>query len=252
MIMLETGDQLDSAAKLLWAVWDAATDAERSEVISASMLRTLAHAGNYVAGAYLDGELVGCTVGLFGRRGKGADYLHSHITGVHQPERNRGTGFALKRHQRLWALECGYDTVTWTFDPLVSRNGYFNFCKLGATVSEYVKDFYGQINDGANNGDHTDRLIVNWSLRSERVEQAMRDEPGWPKHARVVPGAEVVAVPKDIRALRDADPRRASAARLETRERFLRLLDAGYQIVGMSRGHDYVLLPAGMTPEYES
>ncbi|MFC7527706.1 GNAT family N-acetyltransferase [Actinoplanes sp. GCM10030250] len=252
VIMLRTGDQLEAAARLLWTVWEAGSDAERGEVISTSMLRTLAHSGNYVAGAYVDDQLIGCTVGVFGACDGKVDRLHSHITGVYQPGRNRGTGFVLKRHQRQWALDNGLDIVTWTFDPLVSRNGYFNLCKLGARVTEYRPDFYGRMDDGANTNDRTDRLLVEWPLRSEWVEEAMTGDPGLRRHAAVVPGAQVIAVPEDIRMLREAEPEQAKRMRFEVRDRFLSLFADGYQVVGMSKDREYVLLPSSMSAAYES
>ena len=63
--------------------------------------------------------------------------------------RGRGhqVGHALKMHQRRWALERGLSTITWTFDPLVARNAYFNLAKLGATPVHYYEDFYGELGD---------------------------------------------------------------------------------------------------------
>lgn len=249
---LRTGEQLEAAARLLWAVWEARTAAERTQVISTSMLRTLAHTGNYVAGAFLGEQMIGCTVGFLETGSGQVNSLHSHITGVHQPERNRGTGFALKRHQRQWALENGLDLVTWTFDPLVSRNAYFNLCKLGGTVTDYRPDFYGQMDDGANTGDRTDRLLVEWTLRAEWVERAMdNDDPGLRRHASVEPGAELIAVPEDIGLLRQTDPLQALNERFAVRDRFLSLFAEGYRVVGMTRTREYVLLPHDRIASYE-
>ncbi|MFI6229668.1 GNAT family N-acetyltransferase [Micromonospora echinospora] len=253
IVPLHTGDQIEAAAALLWTVWGARTDAERSELITVSLLRTLSHSGNYVVGAYRDGRLIGCTVGMFGARTGRPDHLHSYITGVHQPDRNRGTGLALKRHQRRWALEHGVDTITWTYDPLVCRNGYFNLCKLGAAITDYRPDFYGRLDDGVNTNERTDRLLVEWDLRAEWVEQAMTGEPGvMRRHARgTVPGAELIAVPDDIETLRKNDHERAQRERYAVRDRFLALFADDYRVVGMTRNHEYVLLPAATTPSYE-
>lgn len=252
LVPLHTEQHLEAAAKLLWAVWGAKTGAERSEVISASLLRTLCHSGNYVVGAYREGQLIGCTVGMFGARTGRPDHLHSYITGVYQPQSNRGIGFALKRHQREWALERDIDTISWTFDPLICRNGYFNLCKLGATVVSYEPDFYGRIEDGVNNNEHTDRLIAEWSLRSDWVQQAMTHESEtMRRHAVVVPGAELITIPGDIAALRKTDNDRAQRERHAVRQRFQTLISDGYRVAGMSKDREYVLLPAGATPSYE-
>ena len=115
----------------------------------AALLRALSHAGNFVAGAFAEGELVGVSIAFFGREGDDL-HVHSHITGVDPRLQNRSLGFALKQFQRSWALEHGASSVRWTADPLVRRNLYFNLCKLGATVVDYHPDFYGPLLDGVN------------------------------------------------------------------------------------------------------
>ena len=44
--------------------------------------------------------------------------------------------------------------MMWTFDPLESRNGYFNFHKLMTTSSTYRADYYGPMRDALNKGFH--------------------------------------------------------------------------------------------------
>ena len=62
----------------------------------------------------------------------------------------RSVGFALKLHQRAWALLRGVSEIAWTFDPLVSRNAYFNLVKLAARAGEYLPNFYGAMHDAIN------------------------------------------------------------------------------------------------------
>lgn len=241
---LRTCEQTEAAAELLWTVWGARSTAARSEVISASSLRALAHTGNYVAGAYRDGRLVGCTAGFFGADAGRPDYLHSHISGVARSEQNKGVGFALRRHQRDWALKRGIGTIRWTFDPLVRRNAYFNLCKLGAMVTGYEPSFYGRLDDGINTGESTDRLLVEWALDSEQIELAMAGDPVWTgERCRDADGARLIAVPRDVVLLRKTEPQRAHRLRDSVREQFLGLLGDGYQVVGMARDGNYVLLP---------
>ena len=98
--------------------------------------------------------------------------LHSHITGVEPGLNGRHVGFALKLHQRAWALLRGVSEIAWTFDPLVSRNAYFNVVKLGARPAEYLPNFYGTMLDSINGNDDSDRLLVRWRLRSPEVVAA--------------------------------------------------------------------------------
>src|SRR3954471_4883540 len=100
------------------------------------LLRVVSHIGSYVAAAYRGDTMVGATMGFFGPPDTRS--LHSHITGVRPDGQVRGVGFALKTHQRAWALDNGVRTIGWTFDPLVSRNAYFNLAKLGARCHVYL------------------------------------------------------------------------------------------------------------------
>ena len=54
--------------------------------------------------------------------------------------------------------------MTWTFDPLVARNAYFNIEKLGARPTHYMIDYYGQMSDGINAGQASDRVLLTWDL----------------------------------------------------------------------------------------
>jgi predicted GNAT superfamily acetyltransferase len=224
-------------AALLDRVWHAA-------VIDASTLHALSHVGNYIAGAY-DGQLVGAAVGFFAADG----HLHSHVTGVAPEYQGRGIGFALKQHQRDWALARNRTAISWTFDPLVARNAYFNLHKLGATVTAYLPDFYGPMDDAINAGDATDRLFVMWHLH-EPVPSAPngagaavlvgRDGnvpiPGTLRGSRVS-----VATPHDIERLRVDDPALAVRWRMEVRDALAGAMEAGYRITGITRDGQYLV-----------
>ena len=62
--------------------------------------------------------------------------LPRHRRGPARP--GRACWFALKQHQRAWALSQGIREVTWTFDPLVRGNARFNLVKLGAVAVSYL------------------------------------------------------------------------------------------------------------------
>ena len=222
----------------------------RAQVIDASTLHALSHVGNYVAGAYDDpggelGELLGAAVGFFAADG----HLHSHITGVAPGYEGRGIGYALKQHQGEWALAKNRAAISWTFDPLIARNAYFNLHKIGAVVVEYLVDFYGPMSDGINAGDATDRLFVKWHL-DEPVAPAPSEEGvtvlvGSDENAPV-PGAcrgprVLVATPRDIEQMRVSDPDLAIRWRMAVRDAMTTALDAGYRITGISRSGSYLL-----------
>src|SRR3954452_18285336 len=130
-----------------------------------------AHSGNYVALALAADRPVAAAIGFRGDDGDGP-HLHSHIAGVLPQWQGSGGGHLIKEHQRSWALARGLDRVTWTFDPLVSRNAYFNVVKLGAQLTRYYVDLYGRMIDGINDGDETDRCLVTWRLDSAQARSA--------------------------------------------------------------------------------
>jgi predicted GNAT superfamily acetyltransferase len=63
----------------------------------------------------------------------------------------------------------GIHEMTWTFDPLQSRNAHFNFSKLGVVSDTYKVDFYGPETSSMLHRNGTDRLWVRWILNSRRV-----------------------------------------------------------------------------------
>jgi predicted GNAT superfamily acetyltransferase len=130
--------------------------------------------GGQVIGAF-DGDLmVGFTMSLVGYRNNTV-YLHSHMTGVLSPHRDRGVGRKLKLFQREEALTRGIRLVEWTFDPLETRNAHFNFNRLGAIARQLIPNFYGITTSPLHRGLPTDRLLVEWHLDSKRVIAAIND-----------------------------------------------------------------------------
>ncbi|WP_169984370.1 GNAT family N-acetyltransferase [Microbispora sp. H10836] len=221
--------------------------------VTAEMMRALSHAGNYVAGAYRHDRLVGASVGFVAAPPRRA--LHSHITGTLA---GQGAGFALKLHQREWALDRGLETITWTYDPLVRRNAHFNLAKLGARPEEYLPAFYGTMGDAINAGDESDRVLAVWRLTSPRVLAAVRREPspmgippdavtgldddgGRPVRGRTDAETVLVAVPGDIETLRVTDPAAARAWRLALREVLGDLLRDGARVTGFHDKSCYVV-----------
>jgi predicted GNAT superfamily acetyltransferase len=210
-------------------------------------MTALAHSGSYVSGAFVDDELVGATVGLLG-----TDHLHSHVAGVEPAQRRTGAGYAMKEHQRVWARDRGLPEVRWTYDPLVGRNAAFNLHKLGASVTEYLPDFYGPLSDGINNGDATDRLYVRWPVTAGPPPPASSTAAGVALVERS--GAAPVlspqpstgeplrcAVPEDIEALRRTEPDVAAQWRQAVRAALVGAFAAGYVITGISRDGFYTL-----------
>ncbi|MCA0347237.1 MAG: GNAT family N-acetyltransferase [Actinobacteria bacterium] len=208
---------------------------KENSVLPKEFLRVLGKTGNYIAGAFVDGELIGASLGLHSSPERRT--LHSHISGVTSNLVGKSVGYALKLHQRAWALSRGIDTIEWTYDPLISRNANFNIRKLGATPVEYLENFYGPMTDSINAGDSSDRLLVRWHLRDPAVLALLAHDSRVP----VPSGSSTVTIPDDIEAMRTSDPEQAKQWRLSVREQLTNLLSAGGQIIGFERGTGYIL-----------
>lgn len=215
-----------------------------------------AHSGNYVALAHHDGRPVGAAIGFRGADESGV-LLHSHIAGVVPPLQGAHVGYALKQHQREWALSQGINRMTWTFDPLVARNAYFNVTKLGARVAAYYVDFYGALDDGINGGDETDRCLIEWDLRAPRTNLpvAPYDAPvalapgndGAPRIHATAATSRLLRLPPDIVELRQRQPALARRWRLALREALQAAFRDGLEIVAVSRDSSYLLARPGET-----
>lgn len=250
-----------AAAEVLHRIWPN----ETGMPMPPELLRTFSHTSNYVAGVFLDGRLVGVAAGF---HTGGQPALHSHIAGVLPAAQGRSAGLALKLHQRAWALHRGIGRISWTFDPLIRRNAHFNLNKLGASVLEYLPDFYGSMTDAVNAGEESDRLLVDWDLTASSSARWAAEAPsavpvlaigadGGPvvvqeSHFPVRSGQQsgfpvpteprlLVAVPEDVEALRVARPDLSGSWRLALRDVLQSALAAGYRIAGVARSGHYVL-----------
>ncbi|ONI82978.1 GNAT family N-acetyltransferase [Actinosynnema sp. ALI-1.44] len=214
--------------------------------VTTELLRAMAKAGNYVAGAFDGTKMVGACVGFLGMTEKVV--LHSHVAGVSGAVARRGVGFALKLHQRSWALHRGLTEIHWTFDPLVSRNAYFNIAKLGAAPAQYLPNFYGGMRDGINGSDESDRLLACWDLHSpittadhpaDAVIALDRSDDDSPVMGTMDGTHLLVAVPRDIEALRMSDPATAGRWRFAVRDVLGTLLAEGARVTGFDRSGRY-------------
>jgi predicted GNAT superfamily acetyltransferase len=231
--------------------------------VSAEFLRAFAHAGNYVVGAFADDQLVGGCVGFFSA--PATRTMHSHIACVSPRLIGKHVGFALKVHQRAWALSRSITTINWTFDPLVCRNAYFNVAKLAAAPAEYLPNFYGAMNDVINGGDDSDRLLVNWPLTADPVARACRGVGSSADAARLraagaavaldidgdgrptIAGADrrvptvLLRVPLDIETVRRHDESAAHRWRRAVRQVLGGLIADGGQVTGFDRSGWYIV-----------
>jgi predicted GNAT superfamily acetyltransferase len=263
--ILETPEEMAAVENLMGEVWPG----DERDIVPSHLLLAVAHNGGLVAGAFADDRLTGFVFGFPGLVGtaEGLQVKHcSHELGVHPDYRDRGLGFELKRFQRQIVRGQGIRRVTWTYDPLLSRNARLNIAKLGAVCNTYLRDAYGALRDHLNTGLPTDRFHVDWWLDSPRVAARMAESPcalpglrdhlrdsawllnppspagiaeppceitadRWGMDLESAPTTLLVEIPTDFLSLKASNPGLALAWRLGTRACFERLFDRGFVVI---------------------
>jgi chorismate synthase len=228
------------------------------EIVPLHLLIAVQKQGGLLLGAFEGDKLVGFVFGFVGMTPDGNLKHCSHMMGVLPEYQCRGVGYQLKLAQRDFVLSQRIDLVTWTYDPLESRNAYLNIHKLGAISRAYIRDLYGPMADGLNAGLPSDRLQVEWWIRRERVRKRLTGQDAQPSLAACMQVNPVtwlpiglpaplspvlnastpclaVEVPATYQAVKAADPELALQWRLTIRQLLETYFAAGYCAVGYVR-----------------
>lgn len=175
--LLETPEEMTLVEELQRAVWPGS----ETDVVPLHMLIAVVHNGGVILGAFDDEQkIIGFVFGFPGLESipDGPRAKHcSHMMGVHPDHRDSGVGFELKRAQWQMVRHQGLDHITWTYDPLLSRNAYLNIAKLGAVCITYRRSEYGDMRDGLNVGLPSDRFQVDWWINTPRVNRRLSKRP---------------------------------------------------------------------------
>ena len=199
------------------------------DVVPMTHLVAAREAGGVLIGAFDGDALLGFVYG-FPSFERGQLAHHSHMLAVRPGYRNLDLGRRLKLAQREHVIGQGIDLVSWTFDPLQSRNAHFNFTKLGVIADRYLPNFYGEDAASFLHQTGTDRLWVSWFVSSERVERLIS---GATEEISLDDEQVTIDIPSDI----DSLPREtALRLREETRTAFTEALKAGYVVQSFVRG----------------
>jgi predicted GNAT superfamily acetyltransferase len=273
--------QLKAVEKEVWGMTD-------EDTLPLTLAIACKAAGNIFVGAFdkdkdKKEKLVGFAFGFLGRE-HGQTTVHSHMLAVLDAYRHLDLGSRLKQAQRDRAIAMGVQEMTWTYDPLQSRNAHFNFSKLGVVSDTYKVDFYGPETSSMLHRNGTDRLWVRWLLNSRRVRDrlagqladkdvraetldALRllaplvhfDPSGKPGRANLAEslGRQRVSIeiPGDILEVERSDMRVAREWRDATRWAFRESLAAGFFVAEFCRsirgqqGPGAYLLQRGMVSE---
>jgi predicted GNAT superfamily acetyltransferase len=245
-------EQVQAVEREAWGLADL-------DVSPMTILVATKEAGSIWVGAFDGRKLVGFAFGFLGME-HGRLILHSHMLAVLQAYRDLDLGYKLKLAQRERALAVRIQEMTWTFDPLQSRNAHLNFGKLGVVSDLYKIDFYGPETSSALNRNSTDRLWVRWPIASRRVRDRLQRKDYRPEvldaFSRLLPLVQfngdgrplrtdlsaalarqriAIEIPSDIGAVEQKDPELAREWRQTTRWAFTEALQAGFFVAEFCR-----------------
>jgi chorismate synthase len=230
---LEEMHEVEQLQREIWGVEDL-------EIYPALALKPQKEVGATLIGAFAEGRMVGFVFGFPGIL-DGEMIIHSDMLGISPEYRSNNLGYLLKCAQRDAAIALGVKRITWTFDPLQSRNAHFNFSKLGVIADRYYIDYYG-VTSSFLHRFGTDRLWVTWLIENETVKPQPTDIEALPHLVRVgenvepilnqepITGPEVVIeIPREL-------PEHHKLWRMATRDAFSRSLAQNFIVEGFYNG----------------
>jgi predicted GNAT superfamily acetyltransferase len=270
---IEDLEQAETVEREVWGLVD-------RDVMPLALMIATKEAGSVWVGAFDGPKLAGFAFGFLGMEA-GHVTLHSHMLAVREPYRDLDLGYKLKLAQRDHTLAMRVSEMTWTFDPLQSRNAHLNFDKLGVVSDIYKIDFYGPETSSVLHQNGTDRLWVRWPLASRRVRDRLQGKEYRPEvldaFSRLQPLVQfngdgkplrndlatalarqriAIQIPSDIGAVEQKDPGLAREWREATKWAFTEALRAGFFVAEFARtvrgkqGPGNYLLEKGIVAEY--
>jgi predicted GNAT superfamily acetyltransferase len=176
---IELAEDMVDIEEVQRRVWEGS----ETEVTPAHLLVAIVKNGGLVIGAFINEAGADRCIGfVFGFPGfyftpDGPRPMHcSDMLAVLPEYRDQGLGYRLKRAQWQMVRHQGLDRITWTYDPLMSRNAHLNINKLGAVCNTYLRNFYGEMRDSINLGLASDRFQVDWWVNTNRVKERLNRE----------------------------------------------------------------------------
>jgi predicted GNAT superfamily acetyltransferase len=249
--------QVEEVEKEVWGLSD-------RDTMPLTLAIATREAGSIWVGAFDGVRLVGFAFGFPGIE-RGHLIVHSHMLAVRESYRNSRLGYKLKLAQRDRVLALRIDQarihqMTWTFDPLQSKNAHLNFARLGVISESYKADFYGPETSSLLHRNGTDRLWVTWPLASRRVQERLQGKGhraeivdalstltplvqfnGDGKPVRTDLAAALnrqriaIEIPSDISHVERKNPALAKEWRHQTRWAFTEALQAGFLVAEFCR-----------------
>ncbi len=259
--------QIEDVQRVTWGMGEI-------EVLPGRFLHALQKNGACLLAAFDGDRVVGFVFGLLGtvedlegridQIAAARLQMYSAIMGVLPEYQGQGIGYRLKVAQREFALRIGVRLITWTYDPLESRNAFFNIGKLGVVCHRYFRNFHGELG-GINRGLPTDRFYIDWWVTSNRVKGRLSSnraplsysafsgggaelinlasrQGAWPVPPDTFSQSDsrllLVEIPANIQFIKEGNQDLAVAWREHTRNLFEYYFDRNYLVTDFVRNRD--------------
>jgi predicted GNAT superfamily acetyltransferase len=157
--------EIENLQKSIWGF-------SETQIVPSSLLIDIQRHGGLVLGATdrTTGKVVAFLIGYLGWRNGQVKHC-SDMMGVLPDFRSKQIGCQLRLRQRNYVLSQGIRLVTWIFDPLEGINACLSVRKLAAISRTYYRDLFGDNFGSFNAGLPTDRLQVEWWIKSPRIQR---------------------------------------------------------------------------------
>lgn len=220
-------------------------------LIPPTMFKAFVKNGGCVIGAIvkLDGfneKVIGYAIGFLSMNSEGVLFHHSQQVAVLPEYQQLGIAYKLKQAQKEYVQShFNLNIMTWTVDPLLSKNAFLNYHKLGAIGRIYWENYYGSRSDDLNSGLETDRIEVEWFFAEPEqllISQVRKDIPsdfecfdysesGTYNQVNTTAPYLGVCIPRDLVELKEKNLDLAVRLRLNFRKVAHSLIDKGYTII---------------------
>ena len=223
-------------------------------LIPPTILKSFSKNGGCIIGALAKQEddsekVVGYAIGFLSITPNRVLYHHSQQIAVLPEYQQLGIASKLKIAQKEYIkVNYGNSIMSWTVDPLLSKNAFLNYNKLGAIGRLYHVNYYGSRDDTLNAGLETDRIEVEWWFDDPEktliadVKDAIPDELPFIDYNEKGIYSDFslenksyigVAIPRDLVDLKTKNMKLAESIRFHFRELALNLLNKGYCVIAI-------------------
>lgn len=221
-------------------------------LIPPTIFKSFSKNGGCVIGAFVRQDdsserVIGYAIGFLAINKEKELYHHSQQVAVLPEYQQLGIASKLKFAQKEYIQETfGNRVMTWTVDPLLSKNAFLNYHKLGAIGRLYWVNYYGSREDDLNAGLETDRIEVEWWFEDPEKSLITKIREEIPENFTfidysvkgiysdiILDGKQYIGVtiPRDLVILKEKNLELAQTLRNNFRKIALLLIERGYCII---------------------